>query len=181
MRPPKINDHKLLRLIDRQGMNQTEAAKELGVSRQAMSRRLQEIRGKTTKVIVAKKIEKVVEQKIDIIDQLQKINSDANEILDLLMRWGRGDKEAIQILEKKPAKLHRMNDPHELALKAMAEIRNQLMLQFKILGSLYSLQKAEKFQKTVVDILGDVDPEIRMEVIRRLQAEHSIRSVLRYS
>jgi len=30
MRPPKINDHKLLRLIDNQGMNQTKAAKELG-------------------------------------------------------------------------------------------------------------------------------------------------------
>ncbi len=44
-----------------------------------------------------------------------------------------------------------------------------------------SLQRAEKFQKTVVDILGGVDPEIRMEVIRRLQAEHPIRSVLRYS
>ena len=44
MRPPKINDPKLLRLIDKQGMNQAEEAKELGVSRQAVSRRLQEIR-----------------------------------------------------------------------------------------------------------------------------------------
>ena len=49
---PKINDRKLLRLID-SGMSQSEAAKKMGVSRQAVSKRLQELRGKTTKVVVA--------------------------------------------------------------------------------------------------------------------------------
>jgi biotin operon repressor len=73
MRPLKINDHKLLRLIDKKKMPQTKAAKELGVSRQAVSRRLQEIRGKTTRVIVAKKVEQVVDRKIDAMDQLIRI------------------------------------------------------------------------------------------------------------
>jgi len=99
MRPPKINDHKLLRLIDRQKMTQTKAAKELGVSRQAVSRRLQEIRGKTTRVIVAKKVEQVVDRKIDAMDQLIRINEYTNEILDLVMAWSRGDDEALQALE----------------------------------------------------------------------------------
>ncbi len=47
MRPPKINDRALLKLIDSQKMSQSESAKELGVSRQAVSKRLQELRGKT--------------------------------------------------------------------------------------------------------------------------------------
>ena len=99
MPKPKINDTKLLHLIDKENLNQSQAARVLGVSRQAVNKKLQGIRGKTTKVIAVKKIEQVVDQKIDAIGQLQKINSDANEILDLLMRWSRGDPTAIQILE----------------------------------------------------------------------------------
>jgi len=72
MRPPKINDRVLLKLIDMQNKSQSEAAKELGVSRQAVSKRLQELRGKTTKVVVAKKVEEVVDRKIDAIEQLRK-------------------------------------------------------------------------------------------------------------
>ena len=63
MRPPKINDRALLKLIDSQKMSQSEAAKELCVSRQAVSKRLQELRGKTTKVVAAKKILEVVDRK----------------------------------------------------------------------------------------------------------------------
>ena len=65
MRPPKINDRVLLKLIDTQNKSQSEAAKELGVSRQAVSKRLQELRGKTTKVVVAKRIKEVVDRKLD--------------------------------------------------------------------------------------------------------------------
>jgi predicted transcriptional regulator len=192
MPKPKINDTKLLYLIDKKRLNQSQAARELGVSRQAVSKRLQDVRGKTTKVIAVKKVEQVVDRKIDAIGQLQKINSDANEILDLLMRWSRGDKTAIQVLEnqvryikvngqEEPVREYKMKDPRELALKAMAEIRNQLKLQVEIFQALYSLQEVEKFQKTVIDIMGEVDPEVRKEIIRRLHAEHSIKSAIRYS
>ncbi|MBN1841498.1 MAG: AsnC family protein, partial [Deltaproteobacteria bacterium] len=77
-----INDRRLLRLIDG-GKSQAEAARIIGVSRQAVSKRLQELRGKTTKVIVAKKVEQITDCKIDAMAQLTKINSDANEILEL--------------------------------------------------------------------------------------------------
>ena len=131
MRPSKINDHKLLRLIDNQGMNQTKAAKELGVSRQAVSRRLQEIRGRTTRVIVAKKVEQVIDRQFDSMDQLNRINDYTNEILDLVMAWGRGDDEALQALESQIKNKRvrvgneeievpefKLKDPREIALKA---------------------------------------------------------------
>ena len=187
MRPPKINDHKLLRLIDNQRMNQTEAAKELNVSRQAVSKRLQEIRGKTTKVIVAKKLEQVVDRKIDAMDQLIRINEYTNEILDLVMAWGRGDDEALQILASqiKNKKVRvgseeigvpefKLKDPKEIALKACAEIRNQIKLQLEIFQTLYSLKEVEEFQKTVVEILGEVSPEMRAEFVRKLNAKPSV-------
>ncbi len=192
MRKPKINDRKLLQLLDKEGKSQSEAARELGVSRQAVNKRLQEIRGKTTKVVVAKKIEEVVDRKIDALEQLQKINDYANELLDLLMRWNRGENEALQALENQVKRVRigdeeldikevKFKDPRQLALQAMGEIRNQLKLQLEIFQALFSLQAAEEFQNILLDIIAEVDPNVRSEIIRRINAQRTVRSALRIS
>ena len=193
MRKPIINDRKLLELIDKQGMSQSAAAKALGVSRQAVSKRLQELRGKTTRAIVAKKVEQVVDQKIDAIEQLHKINSYANELLDLLMRWNRGDSEALQVLESQVKRVKlgeseeleiqevKFKDPRELALKAMGEIRNQLKLQLEMFQALFSLQAAEEFQQAVLEAIGEVSPDVRNQIIRRINEKRSVRSAVRFS
>ena len=187
----KINDRELLRLVDREGKNQSEAAKVIGVSRQAVNKRLQELRGKTTKVIVAKKFEQVVDQKLDALEQLSKINDYANELLDLLMKWNRGDSEALQILESQVKRVRigggeefevkeiKFKDPRELALKAMGEIRGQLKLQLEIFQALFSLQAAEEFQNVVLETIAEVEPNVRSEIIRRINAKRSVRSALR--
>jgi len=194
MGKPKINDRKLLQLIDKDGKSQSGAARALGVSRQAVNKRLQEIRGKTTKVVVAKKIEEIVDHKIDAIEQLTRINEYANEILDLLMRWNRGEDEALQVLESQVAskkvrvgneKLEvqelKFKDPRELALKAMAEIRGQLKLQLEIFQPLFSLQAAEEFQNVVLETIAEIDPKVRNEILRRLNDKRAIRSAVRLS
>ena len=193
MRPSKINDHKLLRLIDKQRMNQTETAKELGVSRQAVSRRLQEIRGKTTRVIVAKKVEQVIDRQFESMDQLNRINEYTNEILDLVMAWSRGDDEVLQALESQIKNKRvrigheeigvlefKLKDPKMIALRACAEIRNQIALQVQIFEKLFSLREVEEFQKTVLEILCEVSPEMRNEVVHRLNAKRSVRAALYY-
>ena len=157
MRPPTIDDRKLLRLIDKDRKSQTEAAKELGVSRQAVSKRLQELRGKTTQAVVAQKIEAVVDKKLDAIEQLTKINDRANELLD--------QAEA---------------DSH-LAIKIMAEIRGQLKLQIEIFETMYSLQAVQEFQETVLAAIGAASPEVRNEIISKLNSRRSIRQALRFS
>ena len=48
---------------------------------------------------------KIAASEINIVDQLQKINLAANEMLDILMRWNRGDDEALQILESQVRKV----------------------------------------------------------------------------
>lgn len=191
MRPPTINDRKLLRLIDSQKKSQAQAAKSLGVSRQAVSKRLQELRGKTTKVVVAKKIEQVVDRKIDAMDQLQKINDDANEILDLLMAWNRGDETALQVLESQVTtkkvrvgdqeefvKEFKFKDPRALALQAMAEIRNQLKLQLEIFQTLFDLRAAEEFQQEVLATIGQASPELRRKIIDGLRKRKTLRNVV---
>ena len=194
MRPPTINDRKLLELIDKKSMSQARAAKELGVSRQAVSKRLKEMRGQTTKVVVSKKVEQVVDRKIDAIQQLQKINEYANEILDLLMAWNRGDETALQVLESQVStkkvrvgdqemevREFKFKDPRELALKAMGEIRNQLKLQLEIFQTLFSLQAAKEFEDTVLEVISEIDPNVRNEIICRINKKRSVRSAVRFS
>jgi predicted transcriptional regulator len=190
----KINDRALLRLVDKEGLSQSAAATKLGVSRQAVSKRLQELRGKTTKVIVAKKIEQVVDRKLDAVEQLQKINEDANELLDLLMRWNRGEDEALQVLESQVnlkkvrvngeeefVKEYKFKDPRELALKAMAEIRGQLKLQLDIFQCLYDLKAVQEFQDEVLSAIGDAAPDVRDRIIRNLNQKRTVRSAVKFN
>jgi len=194
MRPPKINDRKLLQLIDKEKKSQTEAAQALGVSRQAVSQRIKELRGKTTKVIVTKKIGQIVDSKIDTMEQLSKINGNANEILDLLMRWQRGDKEALRILESQVkevkvgkgedaefVKEYRIKDPRELALKAMSEIRQQLNLQLEIFQALFSMKAAQEFEQEVLNSIAEASPEVRDAIISNLNKKRSIRSAIKFN
>jgi len=189
MKDKKVNDTKLIRLVDK-GTSQAEIARTLGVSRQAINKRLIELRGRTTKVVAAKKIEKIVDRKLDAMEQLQKINDNANEILDLLMRWQRGDDEALQILEsQKTVRVgkdeeeiieYKFKDPRELALKAMAEIRGQLKLQLDIFATIYDVKAIQEFQKDVLSAIGEASPEVRNAIINKLNQRRSIRSAVRF-
>ena len=192
MRPPTINDRKLLRLIDKENKSPAEAAREIGVSRQAVSKRLQELRGKTTKVIVTKKVEQIVDRKIDAMEQFQKINDYANELLDLLMGWQRGDNQALQILESQVKKVKvgqgedvewvkefKFTDPRQLALKAMSEIRGQLALQLDIFRSMYDLQEADRVIQLFLDALRELAPDVREKVVKRLSESRTLRDVIK--
>jgi predicted transcriptional regulator len=194
MRPPTINDRQLLRLIDKKRMSQARAAKELGVSRQAVSKRLKELRGHTTKAVICKKVEKVIDRKIDTMEQLSKINEYANELLDLLMAWNRGDETALQVLESQVTtkkvrvgdqeefvKEFKFKDPRDLALKAMGEIRSQLKLQLEIFQTLFSLQAAQEFETTILEVIGEAAPDVRSEIIRRINQKRSVRAAVRFS
>jgi predicted transcriptional regulator len=192
MRPPKINDRALLKLIDAQEMSQSEAAKELGVSRQAVSARLKELRGRKTRVAVVKKVEEAVDYNIDAVKQLSKINEYANELLDLLMRWNRGDDEALQILETqvKTKKVRvgdeiefirefKFKDPRQMALQAMGEIRNQLKLQLEIFQCLYDMQAVQEFQEEVLNAISEVDPSVRARILQNLGKKRALRSAVK--
>ncbi len=134
---------------------------------------------------------KIAACEINVVDQLQIINLAANEMLDILMRWNRGDDEALQVLESQVRKIrtgkgenageiteYRFRDPRELAFKAMLEIRGQLKLQLEIFQALYNMQAVQQFQAEVLEIIGNVSPEARDEIIRRLNEKNALRSNL---
>jgi O6-methylguanine-DNA--protein-cysteine methyltransferase len=157
-----------------------------GVSEGAISKAKKELNVAVVRNVALESAHKVVDKHLDTIGQLQKINQNANELLDLLMRWNRGDSEALQILESQVRKVkvkgneekateYKFKDPRELALKAMQEIRGQLNLQLDIFKTLYDVQAVAEFQKEVLTAIGEVEPGVRDKIIQRLKESRALR------
>jgi transposase len=189
----KITNVELEKLV-REGNSISDICKKLGVTRSAVWKRLKALDVVVTQNVALHHAGEIVERKINAIEQLQKINRDANEILDLLMRWNRGDEEALQMLESQVAtkkirvgkheefiKEIRTRDPRELALKAMQEIRSQLHLQLDIHKTLYDMAAVAEFQKEVLEAIQDASPELRDKIVRSLQERRVVRSTLEFS
>jgi uncharacterized protein YerC len=185
MPKPKIDRVKLHQML-RAGKPQREIAQLFGVSDGAISKAKKELKAAVVKNIALESAHKVVDKHLDTLGQLQKINQNANELLDLLMRWNRGDDEALQILEGQVRKIkvrgsekeieeYKFKDPRELALKAMAEIRGQLNLQLDIFKTLYDVQAVAEFQKEVLTAIGEVSADVRDRIIQRLKEGRAVR------
>lgn len=184
----KISNIELEQLV-REGLGVSEIARKVGVSKGTVSKRLKALNVAINQRVVLHDAGQIVEKKLDAIAQLQKINDSANELLDLLMAWGRGDQEALQILESQVRKVkirgseeeiteYKFKDPRELALKAMAEIRGQLNLQLEIFKCLYDMAAVAEFQKEVLESIKEVAPDVRDKIVFNLQKRRAIRSTL---
>jgi len=185
MPKPKI-DRVILNKMLRAGKTQKEAAEFFGVSEVAIWKARKGLNVAVVKNVALESAHKVVEKHLDTLSQLQKINSDANELLDLLMRWNRGDEGALQILESQVKKVrvrgseeevteYKFKDPRELALKAMQEIRGQLGLQLDIFKTLYDVQAVAEFQKEVLSAIAEVSPDVRDRIIQKLKESRALR------
>jgi uncharacterized protein YerC len=184
--PKPIIDRVKLDQMLRKGKSQKELAQFFGVTEGAISRAKKELKINVVKAVALERAHEVADKNLNTIAQLQKINSYANELLDLLMRWNRGDNEALQILESQVKKVkvrgseeevteYRFKDPRELALKAMAEIRGQLNLQLDIFKTLYDVQAVAEFQKEVLTAIGEVSADVRNRIIQRLKEGRTLR------
>jgi uncharacterized protein YjaG (DUF416 family) len=185
-------DRVLLNQMLRDGKSQREIAKFFRVSPAAICQAKKELHIAVVKNTTLESAHKVVSSHLDTIGQLQKINQDANELLDLLMRWNRGDDQALQILESQVRKVkHRgseeeitqysFKDPRELALKAMQEIRGQLILQLEIFKTLYDVQMVADFQREVLEAIGEVSPNVRDRIIEKLKSSKALRQSIEIS
>jgi len=188
----KIDLTELAALLD-QGRGNTECAKVFGVSPAAITQAKRRLGRAVVKDVTLEKAHLFVERNLDAVEQLRKINENANELLDLCMRWQRGDDVALRILETQVKKVlvgkgedaevvkeYKFKDPRELALKAMAEIRSQLKLQLEIFQSLYTMQAVKEFQQEVLAAIGAASPDVRDAIIHELTQKHAVRKLTQF-
>jgi len=151
----KIDRVKLNQML-RAGKPQREIAQVFGVTEGAISKAKKELHITVIKSLALENAGRAVDKSLNAIDQLQKINVEANRLLDELAQTP------------------------ELKLKAMAEIRGQLKLQLEIFQSLYELKAVEEFQQEVMDVIGDLNPDARDKIVRGLVQKRAIRTVIKY-
>jgi hypothetical protein len=149
----KIDKVKLNQLL-RSGKTQRECSKIFGVSDAAISKARKELNIHVVRNVCMENAHEVVRAGLNEVKQLEKINLEANKILD----------EA----ESNP----------DIALRAMGEIRNQLKLQLDILRTLYDLKAVQQFQQEVLEVIAGVDKDVRNKIINRLNARQALRTTL---
>jgi predicted transcriptional regulator len=148
-----ININKMLKLVNA-GMSQAEIARQLDVTPAAVCKKLKEVKGQNTRVIVAKKLNRATNAQIDAIDQLNKINQHTHELLN------------------------QVEDDPLTSIKIIGEIRQQLKLQIEIFETIFNLQAANDFMSSVMEALEEVEPDVRDRVIQKLNSKSAIRSAL---
>jgi len=151
----KIDRVKLNQML-RAGKPQREIAQVFGVTESAISKAKKELHITVVKNVALENAHRVVDKNLDAIDQLQKINLEANRLLDEL--------------EQTP----------ELKLKVMAEIRGQLRLQLDIFQTLYDMKAVQEFQQEVLSAIKEVNPDVRNRIVNKLGQKRAIRAAIKF-
>ena len=154
MRKKAINDTELLMLVNG-GMSQAQAAKKYGVSPAAVCKRLKTLRGRQVHVVAQKKIEEAASLQFDVLGQLVEINT-----------------KTLSMLEG-------ANGDPELALKCVAEVRQQLRLAADLYSQLHSIEVVNRFMQTMTNILKEVDNDTYQEFKKRFNRERSLSGICR--
>ena len=155
MAKPKVNVRKLSDMF-RSGKTVKECAKYFGVTPGAISQHKKNINVAVVKNVALENAHRIVDKNLNAIEQLHKINEQANQLLDDLVQ--------------KP----------EMKLKIMAEIRGQLKLQLEIFQTLYDMKAVQEFQQEVLTAIGEESPDVRHRIICRLNEKRAIRTVVQF-
>jgi hypothetical protein len=162
----KVDLKKLDRLL-REGKTPTECAAIFDCSLSVVCRARKKLKNAIIKTVVMEEAHAVVEEHLDVLGQLRKINEAINNELD------RAQEDAGETKGKDRLAIQ------DMIVRLSAEIRKQLNSQLEILKMWHDAKKVQEFQAEVLQILGEVDPEIRREIINRLKQRHAVRGLVK--
>lgn len=179
-----------LRIWAEEGLSVSEIAKKADRDKSNISRRLAGLNIEASKkAMTGRQANLLLDGKLNTLEQMRQINSDAHEILSLVMAWNRGDDQALQVLESQVRKVrvgrhehevteYKFKDPRDIALRAMAEIRGQLELQAEIIKSISDQKNVMRWQEIVLGVIGEIDPIVRDKIYFKLKEADAIFSLI---
>jgi hypothetical protein len=155
-----------LEQLVREGNGVSEIARKLKVTKGAISKRLKALNVAVAKDVCLRSAPKLVDNGLDAMAQLRRINGLINKELDQI----EADLEVATAEDRKGLQ--------DQKLKHVAEIRKQLGLVLDIAQILYNADEVKAFQEIAVEEIGNVAPEVKHRILQRLNERRLIRSSL---
>ena len=151
----------------RSGMMGKNIASQLNVSPAYISKVKKELSINQVRHMQIERAGQIVDKHIDAADQLAKVNTAANRILDRLTDHIDNGKDLPPENQRK--------DSMELVARYCQEIRAQLSLQMDIYKSLYDIKVIAAFQQSVLEAINEVAPEVKDRIVQKLKEARAIR------
>ena len=155
----RIDKLELSRLL-REGKRVKDIAKYFGVTTGAVSQAKKVLNLNVVKTVGLEAAHQVVARNLDVFSNLERINQEAHKILNELS--GSGDQTDKKII-----------------LRACGEILRQIDTQMSILKSMHDVEETRRFQETVLEIISEVDREVRDRIVYRLKEQQALRGTLK--
>lgn len=193
----KIDENTMMQMF-RDGKTTAEVAKHFGCTWMAVNNMKKRVQGRLLKVPSVSG-SPLSRQNIDTVAQLKLMNE---HILTELKRSQRLiDREDKFVIEYDNLEKQIKKDPTntELTKKLIekwklisvpdilkiqtniisisGEVRKQIELQVKIFETIYNVTMVSEFQEEIIDLLRQVDPELKNQIIKKLKERRSIRSI----
>lgn len=195
----KIDRLKMIRMISEKKTN-VEMAKEFGVTASAVTQMRDSIIREQNKFSPDIHDSELSGKTIDALFQLRQMNTLIIEELNRCKKFI--DREEKDIDNYLALKQQADDNPNNLKLREKieklvgptaqgilriqgnvisiaGEVRKQIELQLKIAETVYSVSMMAEFQEEVIDVLKEVDPKIRDEVVKRLKDKRKVRGLLK--
>jgi len=163
----KIDKIKLNQLF-RGGKTQREIAQFFGVTESAISKARKQLKYTVVRVASLEKAGEILEDQLDLMRQLAKVNSIVNKELD----------RAQDDIEKATQQDKRSSQ--EILIKLSAEIRRQIETYLSIAEIWHDMKVMKEFQEEVLDVLEEAEPGTRMRIIERLRQRRAIRGLVNF-
>ena len=155
----RIDDKTMIEMLEA-GHSQRQVARHFGVTEAAVSKRKKTLGIHIAKNVTLEKAGELVEEKMDSLAQLRRINNAINGELEWALDEAKeGDRRGFQ----------------EIIVKLTAEVRQQLSLQLQIFRTLYDIEAMREFQREVLAAIGEVDPNTRERIIESLRQAGALR------
>ena len=166
----KIHDDDLKRLAT-QGKGVSQIAKELDVTKGAISKRLKRLGVVTTQGLTIYDPNNKVKA-LDMVSQFMVINNQANSLLSKLV-------EACEKVEALPDGKIKLRDPRDLLIKLFGEIKGQIDLWHELEKTRFNVMVVREFMNELVTFLAEeCGEDARKRFTERINQRESLRGII---
>jgi predicted transcriptional regulator len=167
MKEKIMGDRELASCIKR-GMKHADIARHFGVTRAAVTKRIQRERDLAEMMMRSSPAAQVIfDQKIDLAMEMESLMRSSKKVLDQLNNVidGTEPPESIEHL------LASKTSPLEGLIKVQQELRKLYMFGYNVLRDIHSMKEVRKFQEIVIEELKKESPETARRVLDRFMLQ----------